>query len=171
MQFAICCRMLYSLLLLLHCRMPYSLLFVAACCTVCYLLPHCRMPYSLPFVAALPHAVQFAICCRTAACRTVCHLLLHCHAIQFAICCCTAACRTVCYLLPHRRMPYSLPFVAACCIVRYLLPHAMRYAVCFLTLYSFSFHCRIPYSFIVATCHTFSYLLQHSCCGIAIFAT
>ena len=60
---------------------------------------------------ACPCAIQFAICCRTAMCRTVCYLLLHCHvpysllfvaalphAVQFAICCC---------------MPYSLLFVAA----------------------------------------------------------
>ena len=47
LQFAICCRM------------PYSLLFVAACRTVCYLLLHavqfassCSVPYSLLSVAA-----------------------------------------------------------------------------------------------------------------------
>ena len=57
-------------------------------------------------------------------------------------------------------MPYSLLFVAACCTVCYSLPHAMRYAISFLTLYSFLF---------IAAHHTVS-LLPHACFKVATFS-
>ena len=122
------------------------------------------MSCSLLFVAALPHAVQFAICC------------------------CTATCRTVCYLLPHT---VQIFFVSAHCTAWYLLSHAVQLAICCLVLYSFlfvfiyravCFHCHMPYSLLVlphavqftiyrrmlynllfvAACRTARYLLQHA---------
>ena len=77
-----------------------SLLFVAACCTVCYLLPHAvqlaicfLMPYSLLFV--VPHDVQFAFCC---------YML---YSLLFVAACHTV-CRTIGYLLPREFTDYYL---------------------------------------------------------------
>ena len=121
-----------------------QLLFVAAYCTVCYLLPRAvqfalYMPCSLLLVATR-HAV--------------CYLLLH--AVQFAICCC---------LFPHavyslllRCMPCSLLFVAVCRAVCYLFPHAVQFATC----------CRMPCSLLfVAACRAVCYLLLRAVRAVA----
>ena len=106
---------------------------------------------------SLPHAMQFAICCRyllphdiqllrVATCRIVCYLMLlsvaACHTV--GMCCCilcshhfVAACRVVAtYLLLHA---VQLPFVATevgasiCCHrggCLHLLPHAVELLFC-----------------------------------------
>ena len=142
-QFATCCRMLHSLLVVAACRTVGYLLLqhaVQVCCTVCYWLSHAAQ---LLFVAAcfylLLHAIQFATCCRmlhgllfVAACRTVCYTLVAvcCKACLLVATCCTVG-YSACYLLPHAvqlatcyYMLYSwLLVAAACCIHLPLLPY------------------------------------------------
>ena len=158
-QFAICCRMLYSLpfvAALSHAIQFAICCCTATCCTICCLLPRtvqfavcCRiltacslLPHAIQF-AFLPHAIQFAnfvaVLLHTAqfeffaACHAVYYLLLH--AVQFAICCC---------------MPCSMLLVAARCTVFYLLLHTIQFS---LLPHAIQFCCMLP----------------HACCTVAIF--
>ena len=166
----------------LCCRIPYGLSFVAACCTVLYLLlqPYdlsvaicCSMSYSLLFAAACLaicccNAAYRSVCYFLAACRTVCYLLLH--AVQFAICCCmpysllfVSTYRAILLSLPHA---VQLAFAATCHTVCYLLAHAVQSAI---------YCCMVYSSLLVIACSTIEYSLQQAiqfpiCCHSLLFA-
>ena len=122
-QFPICCCMLYSSLFAALCR-AVAINFVAACCTVYYLLPytiqfaiHYNMLQSLLF---LEHAGQFNTC------LTVCYEFLHTYMLYSLLF--AAACHAVCYMF------YSSLFVSACCTVTCLSPCAAQLVVCHCTV-------------------------------------
>ena len=97
------------------CCMPRSLLFVAARCTICYLLPLAiQLSYSLIFIAT---------------CRTACYLLLH--AAQLAIL--FSAYCTVSHLL-QQAVQFAAFFIAC-----YLLQQAIQLAICHCVLCSWLF--------------------------------
>ena len=118
-QFAICRRMQYIVAtchtVSICCCMPRSLLFVAARCTICYLLPLAiQLSYSLIFIAA---------------CHTACYLLLHGAqlAILFSAYCTVSICCSKPCSLPH--------FFTAC----YLLHQAVQLAIYYCVLCSWLF--------------------------------
>ena len=99
-----CCHMLVQFLVVAVCRAIFYV-FVAACCTIRYLLPLAiQLSYSLIFVTA---------------CRTVCYLLLH--TAQFAILFSTYC--TVSYFCSER-------VIAAVFTACYLLQQAVQLAIC-----------------------------------------